>query len=444
MSSRIRHLTSFGCTAAAVEINIVLMIIYLNADKGTISQRFWSISCLRSRHLCTMTAATCFSCARSTSSPLPSQGVGAIQFHHWQVPCDRTCWRVLPSALSSWLAREPVNIVYFSNGHCWRWFCWMWFRVTTKLVNPWRIWGLMMQFVATPHNWLSRLWRGDFILELLFWSNFLVVVAPLEPSGKPYSINCGRYRNIPQFDRLHEACISSCSWAIRGRVVQDFFHEDIFECFHPMLQVASFSMSKEKCWVISEPIRDEPLILNWNDVQCQFITILRQGRFIIMRKGDEGNSHETKTTTASFVSEPASQGAITNMLGLLLQDDEKIPVLTMMLSDEPNQLLRWQAPLPQSETSSGRLTAWRDPKIVGDILCCVNAKGITTMSTIFDWNFQVYPSLSGSNAWRSYLSQVLMAWWSLPKHSKARLLMWFLTTSFADLNGLSGKPSNLS
>lgn len=140
------------------------------------------------------------------------------------------------------------------------------------------------------------------------------------------------------------------------------------------------------------------LNLNWNDVQSQFITILRQGRFIIMRRGEEGTSHETKTTTASFVIEPAFQGAITNMLGLLLQDDEKNPVLTMMLSDEPNQLLRWQTPLPQSETSSGRLTAWRDPKIVGDILCCVNAKGITTMSIIFDWNFQVYPSLSGSNA----------------------------------------------
>lgn len=140
------------------------------------------------------------------------------------------------------------------------------------------------------------------------------------------------------------------------------------------------------------------LNLNWNDVQSQFITILRQGRFIIMRRGEEGTSHETKTTTASFVIEPAFQGAITNMLGLLLQDDEKNPVLTMMLSDEPNQLLRWQTPLPQSETSSGRLTAWRDPKIVGDILCCVNAKGVTTMSIIFDWNFQVYPSLSGSNA----------------------------------------------
>jgi len=70
------------------------------------------------------------------------------------------------------------------------------------------------------------------------------------------------------------------------------------------------------------------LNLNWNDVQSQFITILRQGRFIIMRRGEEGTSHETKTTTASFVIEPAFQGAITNMLGLLLQDDEKNPVLT--------------------------------------------------------------------------------------------------------------------
>ena len=140
------------------------------------------------------------------------------------------------------------------------------------------------------------------------------------------------------------------------------------------------------------------LNLIWNDVQSQFITILRQGRFIVMRRGEEGTSPETKTTTASFVSEPASQGAITNMLGLPLQDDDKILILSMMLSDEPDQLLRWQTPLPQVETSSGRLTAWRGPKIVGDILRCLNAKRITTMSTIFDWNFLVYPTLSGSNA----------------------------------------------
>ena len=45
--------------------------------KGTISQRFWPIGCLSSRHLCAMTAATCFSCAGSTSRPLPLQDVWA-------------------------------------------------------------------------------------------------------------------------------------------------------------------------------------------------------------------------------------------------------------------------------------------------------------------------------------------------------------------------------
>ena len=45
--------------------------------KGTISQRFWPVGCLSSRHLCTMTAATCFSCAGSTSRPLPLQDVWA-------------------------------------------------------------------------------------------------------------------------------------------------------------------------------------------------------------------------------------------------------------------------------------------------------------------------------------------------------------------------------
>ena len=82
--------------------------------------------------------------------------------------------------------------------------------------------------------------------------------------------------------------------------------------------------------------------MTWNDGQSQFITSLRQGRFIIMGRGEEGTSHETKTNIASFVSEQASQGAITNMLGLPFQDDDKIPVLTMMLNDEPHQHLRFE------------------------------------------------------------------------------------------------------
>ena len=127
------------------------------------------------------------------------------------------------------------------------------------------------------------------------------MVAPLEPSGKHYSINCGRYRNIPQSDRLHEACISSCSWAIRGRVVQDFVHEDIFECFIQCCRSSASPCQRESADSFQNPSVLNLLNLNWNDVQSQFITILRQGRFIIMRRGEEGTSHETKTTTACFL-----------------------------------------------------------------------------------------------------------------------------------------------
>ena len=116
----------------------------------------------------------------------------------------------------------------------------------------------------------------------------------------------------------------------------------------------------------------------------------------------------------------------------------------MMLSDEPNQLLRWQTPLPQSETSSGRLTAWRDPKIVGAHLMLCQCKRDNNHEYHLGLEF---PGLSESI--RIKCMKILFVSGShgmviTTETFQSMFAYWFSTTSFADLNGLSGKPSNLS
>lgn len=117
-------------------------------------------------------------------------------------------------------------------------------------------------------------------------------MAPIEPSGKHYSINCDRYPNIPQSDSLHEACILSCSWAVRGQVEQDFFmriSSNVFiQCCRSSASPRHEGKSADS---FQNPFAMNLLNLNWS----QFITILCQGRFIIMGRGEEGISHETRT-----------------------------------------------------------------------------------------------------------------------------------------------------
>ena len=246
------------------------MIIYLNAEKLPFHNDFGPSAAWGPDTCARWQLPPVFHAQGAPAVLCHCKAFGAIQFHHWQVPWDRTCWRALPSALSSWLAREPVNIVYFSNGHCWRWFCWIWFGGYDKISQSLKDLGLDDAICRNPTQLVIEALKRRLHFGTPFLKQFLRGGGPVNQAENiiPSIARDIPISAYPAIWSLHGACISSCCWAIRGRVVRDFFHEDTFECFYPMLQVVSFPTSKEKCWVISESIRDEPfeLELEWCSV----------------------------------------------------------------------------------------------------------------------------------------------------------------------------------
>lgn len=140
---------------------------------------------------------------------------------------------------------------------------------------------------------------------------------------------------------------------------------------------------------VKQPMVLPLLQIKWGNVNSEFIMVLIQGKFVLLRRTHEMTVDDLLDYLIHQGVTRRDKSIVANMAGVPLGLHEKPSSLIMIVSSHGTHKGCWEGELPKFVTSSGNIFVKCFRKDALRLVLCFNIRGITDFCAMFGWFVQV-------------------------------------------------------